>query len=149
MMMMMLERRDDDADDSERTLTLIFSLAEVSKKSRPRLSASCFPLSYDITCTDNYNHYHDTVISHHFHHVIFTKTITVFKFIIKLTRSSSMSHLLPTSMTWEKKRLWEWKKNNIYIEKESEERAQNPPLYLYYPDFGFEISQNWQVKCEK
>ena len=62
-MMMMLERSDDDADDGERTLTLIFSLAEVSKKSRPRLSASCFPLSYDITCTDNCNHYHDTVIT--------------------------------------------------------------------------------------
>ena len=60
-MMMMLERSDDDADDGERTLTLIFSLAEVSKKSRPRLSASCFPLSYDITCTDNCNH--DTVIT--------------------------------------------------------------------------------------
>ena len=62
-MMMMLERSDDDADDGERTLTLIFSLAEVSKKSRPRLSASCFPLSYDITCADNCNHYHDTVIT--------------------------------------------------------------------------------------
>ena len=62
-MMMMFERSDDDADDGERTLTLIFSLAEVSKKSRPRLSASCFPLSYDITCTDNCNHYHDTVIT--------------------------------------------------------------------------------------
>ena len=165
-MMMMLERSDDDADDGERTLTLIFSLAEVSKKSRPRLSASCFPLSYDITCTDNCNHYHDTVItfitsflqkrslfsnlspslsSYFTTNCVFIIIII----IIKLTRSSSMSHLLPTSMTWEKKRFWEWKKNNIYIEKESEGRAQNPPLYLYYPDFGFEISQNWQVKCEK
>ena len=46
---------DDDIDDGDdgwkgqRTLTLIFSLAEVSKKSRPRLSASCLPRSYDIT----------------------------------------------------------------------------------------------------
>ena len=55
------------------------------------------------------HHHHQ---HHHHHH------------IIKLTRSSSMSHLLPTSMTWEKKRFWGWKKNNIYIENESEGRAK-------------------------
>ena len=109
-MMMMLERSDDDADDGERTLTLIFSLAEVSKKSRPRLSASCFPLSYDITCADYCNHYHDTTgtliipssfSSHHLYENGHCFQIYLYGPItfIMLTRSSSMSHLLPTSMT--------------------------------------------------
>ena len=35
------------------TLTLIFSLAEVSKNCSPRLSASCFPLSYEITLSSS------------------------------------------------------------------------------------------------
>ena len=46
------------------TLTLTFSLADVSKNSNPNESANCFPLSKEIT------------------------------------RSSSMSHLLPTKTTW-------------------------------------------------
>ena len=45
------------------TLTLMLSLAEVSKNSSPKESAKCLPLSKEIT------------------------------------RSSSMSHLLPTKMT--------------------------------------------------
>ena len=35
------------------TLTLIFSLADVSKNWSPRLSASCFPLSYEITLSSS------------------------------------------------------------------------------------------------
>ena len=35
------------------TLTLIFSLADVSKNWSPRLSASCFPLSYEMTLSSS------------------------------------------------------------------------------------------------